>query len=242
MTTESYQLELGVFEGPLDLLLHLIDKNELNIYVVPIHLLAEQYVAYLESLEDLDMEVASEFLIVAAQLMYAKSKALLPKAPKEADETEEDIEERLRIQLLEYRAFKKISAYFAEMLENKNYYGRGPSEIPVRSLELDYQSPLFLLEAWKDLQAGEVSLFEPEEVIPIEPFNIDQRMMEIEGEVMAYPGKKVRLDLLLGTQSGRISWLVSLLAILELVRLKRFGIEQAETFGKIYLVKEKGAD
>ena len=67
-------------------------------------------------------------------------------------------------------------------------------------------------------------------------------MMEIEGEVMAYPGKKVRLDLLLGTQSGRISWLVSLLAILELVRLKRFGIEQAETFGKIYLVKEKGAD
>ena len=72
MTTESYQLDLGVFEGPLDLLLHLIDKNELNIYDVPIHLLAEQYVAYLESLEDLDMEVASEFLIVAAQLMYAK--------------------------------------------------------------------------------------------------------------------------------------------------------------------------
>lgn len=242
MTTESYQLDLGVFEGPLDLLLHLIDKNELNIYDVPIHLLAEQYVAYLESLEDLDMEVASEFLIVAAQLMYAKSKALLPKAPKEAEESEEDIEERLRIQLLEYRAFKKISAHFAEMLESKNYYARGASEIPVRALELEYQSPLFLLEAWKDLQAGEVSLFEPEEVIQFEPFNIDERMVEIEGEVFAYPGKRVRVDLLLGKQKGKVAWLVSILAILELVRLKRFAIEQAETFGQIYLLKERRTD
>ena len=242
MTTESYQLELGVFEGPLDLLLHLIDKNELNIYDVPIHLLAEQYVAYLESLEDLDMEVASEFLIVAAQLMYAKSKALLPKAPKETEESEEDIEERLRIQLLEYRAFKKISAHFEELLAAKNYYARGASEIPVRALELEYQSPLFLLEAWKDLQAGEVSLFEPEEVIQLEPFNIDQRMVEIEGEVIAYPGKRVRVDLLLGQQKGKVAWLVSILAILELVRLKRFAIEQTETFGQIYLIKERGTN
>ena len=71
MENQTYQLELGVFEGPLDLLLHLIDKNELNIYDVPLHLLAEQYVAYLESLEMLDLEIASDFLIVASHVLSA---------------------------------------------------------------------------------------------------------------------------------------------------------------------------
>lgn len=241
MDKEEYQLELGVFEGPLDLLLHLIDKNELNIYDVPIHLLAEQYVAYLESLEDLDLEVASEFLIVASQLMYAKSKALLPKTLMEFDESEEDIEERLRLQLLEYRAFKKASTYLEKLYKGKKYYSRDPMERQFQSLELEPQSPLALLEAWKEFQRDEISLFEAEEIIALEPFNIEERMSEISTEIKNYPGKRIRLDLLLGGGTkGKISWLVAILAVLELVRLKKIVIEQSNAFAQIYIARQEG--
>lgn len=239
MKDQDYQLELGVFEGPLDLLLHLIDKNELNIYDVPIHLLAEQYVAYLESLEDLDMEIASEFLIVAAQLMYVKSKALLPQFPKENEESEEDLAEKLRLQLLEYRAFKKASFSFAEILEAKKYFSRAPGEMPVRSLDLDLQNPLYLLEAWKNFQSGEISLFEPEEIIAVEPFNIEEKMVEIEKEVYSQSDTTLSLVLLLGRQKGKVAWLVSILAILELVRLKKIHVNQSTPFSEIYLFKSQ---
>ena len=240
MEKQDYQLELGVFEGPLDLLLHLIDKNELNIYDVPIHLLAEQYVSYLESLEGLDMEVASEFLIVAAQLMYVKSKALLPQIAIESDEDEEDIEERIRLQLLEYRTFKKASAYFLEILDQKNYFSRPPSDLPIQVLDLDLQNPLFLLEAWKNFQSGEISLFEPEEVIAVEPFNIEERMVELEEEIRTHHEKKISLARLLGKQKSRIAWLVSILAILEMVRMKKITINQKAAFSEIYLSESRG--
>ena len=237
---QGYQLELGVFEGPLDLLLHLIDKNELNIYDVPIHLLAEQYVVYLESLENLDMEVASEFLIVAAQLMYAKSKALLPQIPKESDESEEDIEEKLRFQLLEYRAFKNASAYFLEILGNKKYFSRAPGELPIRTLELEPQSSLLLLEARKILQTGEVSLFAPQEVLEVEPFNIEERISQLEQEIYAQPQRRMSLSHLMKEQKGRIAWLISILAVLELVRMKRLAVVQDAVFSEIYLSVREG--
>lgn len=194
MSEQSYQLELGVFEGPLDLLLHLLDKNELNIYDVPLTLVAEQYVAYLESLETLDMEVASEFLIVAAQLMYIKLKALLPKSNSIEEESEEDLEERLRLQLLEYRTFKEISTYLRELFISQTHFVRRPSFAMTRKIDMEFQSPLDLLNALKQLHTEEISLFESEELIPLEPFNIEERMSEIEEILTASNGHTIRLD------------------------------------------------
>lgn len=236
-------MELGVFEGPLDLLLHLIDKNELNIYDVPLHLLAEQYISYLESLEMLDLEVASDFLIVASQLMYAKSKALLPRNPEDVfDNAEEDLEELLRLQLLEYRSFKKASEYLNLLLGKKKSIGRCPAQLSIRSNELEAQSPLSLLEAWKNFYKEEISLFPSEEVVGIEPFNIEEKMLELEEKIRLHGGTVgYSLQRFLGASPSKTAWLVSILAVLELVRLKKISIDQKNPFSDIYLhTKWKG--
>lgn len=237
MENQTYQLELGVFEGPLDLLLHLIDKNELNIYDVPLHLLAEQYVAYLESLEMLDLEIASDFLIVASQLMYAKSKALLPRTGEETGECdEEDLEEMLRLQLLEYRSFKKAGDYLSLLLGGKKSLGRFPSPLSFRTQELESQSPLFLLEAWKNFYKEEISLFPSEEVVAVEPFNIEEKMLELEEKIRFCSDKKgYSLQFFLGQAPSKGAWLASILAILELVRLRKITMDQTELFADIYL-------
>lgn len=239
MSEQSYQLELGVFEGPLDLLLHLLDKNELNIYDVPLTLVAEQYVAYLESLDSLDMEVASEFLIVAAQLMYIKSKALLPRSSAVEEESEEDLEERLRLQLLEYRAFKDISAYLRELFTSQAHFARRPSFAITRKIDMELQSPLELLNSLKRLHTEEISLFESEELIPLEPFNIEERMSEIEEILASSRTHTMRLDQLLAKGNGRMRWLSCILAILELVRRQRVNVRQESAFAMIYLTAKE---
>lgn len=110
-----YRIELESFQGPLDLLLHLIRKNELDIYDIPISEIANQYLAYLDIMRDLDLEVASEFLVMASTLMYIKSRMLLP-VDEEEDETEgDDPREELIKRLIEYQKYKKAAEELAGM-------------------------------------------------------------------------------------------------------------------------------
>ena len=110
------KIKLDMFEGPLDLLLHLIKKAEVDIYDIPIAEIAEQYIAYLKAMEELDLEVASEFLVMAATLLEIKSKMLLPKVRNVEDETsaDEDPREELIRKLVEYKKYKE----FAEQLKS----------------------------------------------------------------------------------------------------------------------------
>ncbi len=112
----GYRIELESFQGPLDLLLHLIRKNELDIYDIPIAEITNQYLAYLDIMQDLDLEVASEFLVMASNLMYIKSRMLLPLDDEEEEEEEgEDPREELIRRLIEYQRYKKAAEELAGM-------------------------------------------------------------------------------------------------------------------------------
>lgn len=112
---ESVSFKLEVFEGPLDLLLHLISKNKINIYDIPIAEILEQYMAHLEEMKKMDMELTSEFLSMASYLLYIKSKMLLPK--HEDEEEEKDPREELVARLIEYQKYKKVLPRFKELFE-----------------------------------------------------------------------------------------------------------------------------
>ena len=114
----SFKLE--VFEGPLDLLLYLIDKNKVNIYDIPIASITEQYFEYLELMEQTDLDVSSDFVVIAANLIYIKSKMLLPKH-NDKEELEEDPRDELVEKLLEYKRYKEIAKVLSDN-ENSNYY------------------------------------------------------------------------------------------------------------------------
>ena len=109
----SYEVSLEKFEGPLDLLIHLIQKNKIDIYDIPIAEITNQYLAHIEKWRELDMEVASEFVVMASKLLEIKSRMLLPRA-KDEEEDEEDLKEKLVRQLIEYKIFKNISTYLEE--------------------------------------------------------------------------------------------------------------------------------
>ena len=108
------ELKLEQFEGPMDLLLLLIRTNKIDIYDIPIFTLTEQYIAYLREMEKLDMEIASEFIVMASELLYIKSKMLLPKPPQEDTEEEEDPRKELMQKLLDYQQYKELSSYLKE--------------------------------------------------------------------------------------------------------------------------------
>ncbi|MBR5240033.1 MAG: segregation/condensation protein A [Clostridia bacterium] len=108
------ELKLEQFEGPMDLLLHLIRTNKIDIYDIPIFTLTEQYIAYLREMEKLDMEIASEFIVMASELLYIKSKMLLPKPPVDDAEEEEDPRKELMQKLLDYQQYKELSSYLKE--------------------------------------------------------------------------------------------------------------------------------
>ena len=133
-TDGKYQVRLEAFEGPMELLLHLIQVNKIDIYDIPIAALTEQYMAYLAEMRRFDIEVASEFLVMAATLLLIKSRMLLPKTPKEAEEDEEiDPREELVRRIVEYQRYKKVSLEMAERAEEESrFVGRAPAELPVR--------------------------------------------------------------------------------------------------------------
>src|SRR5207248_4842591 len=129
----DYKVRLEIFEGPLDLLLYLIKKDEIDIYDVSIERITGQYIAYLETFQMLNIEVASEFIVMAANLMYIKSRTLLPvsQQPPEEDAEEDDPRWELIRQLIEYKKFKEAAAQLHDRaLEQENIFARGGISIP----------------------------------------------------------------------------------------------------------------
>ncbi len=138
LETQKYAIKIDNFEGPLDLLCHLIDKNKMNIYDINLSQITDQYIDYLKEQEKLNLEIASEFLVMASTLLYLKSKNLLP---KQEEEEEEITEEELIRRIIEYKKFKEISKVLKQnYLEYSNRYYKLPEEIelPKQKIEKDY--------------------------------------------------------------------------------------------------------
>ena len=142
LETKKYAIKIDNFEGPLDLLCHLIDKNKMNIYDINLSEITDQYINYLKEQEKLNLEIASEFIIMASTLLYLKSRNLLP---KQEEEEEEITEEELIRRIIEYKKFKEISKVLKEQYKNNsNRYFKLQEEIklPKQKIEKNYESTL----------------------------------------------------------------------------------------------------
>ena len=229
---KGYRVNLPVFEGPLDLLLHLIRVNEINIYDIPIAEVTRQYLVYLDLMRDLHLEVAAEYLVMAATLAFVKSKMMLP-APPRAEETPEDPRAELRDLLLEYQRVKSAAtALRARDEEAVRTWGVGATPPEARQGEPAIEVSLFdLLTAFQRVLAsiGEEARLE----FRRDTLRVADAMRRILDLLELAPA--LFFDELMVAQSSRASRIVVFLALLELVRLQMVRATQARLAGHILL-------
>jgi len=233
-TELPYQVRIENFEGPLDLLLHLIKKNEINIYDIPIHLIAQQYLAYIEAMNDLNLNVAGEFLVMAATLLQIKSKMLLPVEEAVEDEADgPDPREELVRRLLEYKTYKEAARQLDTQERMwREIYSRLPS--PPEDMEEDDQmlDNVGLFDLVDALQ-GILNRNPGQKLIEIIPDNLTVRdrmnviLESLEGQ------ESVSFISLFEASCHRMVIIVTFLALLELIRLRTARVFQAENFGPI---------
>ena len=230
-------VRLPVFEGPLDLLLYLIRRQEIDLFDIPVVEVTRQYLAVLDEMGRQDLEIAGEFFVMAATLMYLKSRVLLPATEDGVDgEDEEEPEDpRLELvgQLLEYRAFQEAGRELGEQLDH------GLSRLP-RQVSADPATPRLRplrptdpLELWGAYNAVLRRFLDRERVGEIEddPVTVAERMESALGEIARHGS--LAFSVWVGPSPGRTLVAASFLALLELARVGRLRIVQEETFGEI---------
>ncbi len=234
----SYEIKLDIFEGPLDLLLYLIRKNEIDIYNIPIALITKQYLEYLDLMRSLNLDLAGEYLVLAATLVHIKSRLLLPAAESEEEGEEgEDPRAELVRQLLEYQTFKEAALDLdARPLLERDVFTRGaPPEEPAQAgpeeealIEVDVFA---LVSAFRAIIAG---LDQNEDMaIDTEKMSLTDRINEIMERLTLE--KEATFADLLGERKDRKRIVYTFLAILELVKLRMIRAYQAGSFGPIRL-------
>jgi segregation and condensation protein A len=232
----SFHFKLPVFEGPLDLLLHLIKENKIDIYDIPIVEITGQYLVYIDLLKDLNLEIAGEFLVMAATLIHIKSKMLLPPDEEESEESAEDPRAELVKRLLEYQAYKESSAHLRKREEIWKHIFRRP--IHERN-ELEFDTEPMLVEANVfDLLSAFKKLLEkaPEQALEItrETLTVSDRINYIVACLENEDG--IRFEDLFKEGLTKITLVVTFLALLEIVRLGLAKIYQEQSFGIIWVM------
>ena len=237
----DYKVKLEVFEGPLDLLLYLIKKEEVDIYDIPIERITNQYVEYLTLMQMLNLEVAGEFLVMAATLMYIKSRMLLPVDQQVTDSEAEDGEDprwELIRQLVEYKKFKDAAAQLAQREEEQaNIF---PRRAPDAGIEMDKDVPLAevsifdLINAFNEVLKKATAKEDFREIIE-EKFTVSDKIEEILYTLRDQT--QIIFSDLFARAKSRVEIVVLFLALLELIRLKRLKVRQDEAFGEILVIK-----
>jgi segregation and condensation protein A len=236
----SYKIKLELFEGPLDLLLYLVKRDQLNIYDIPIALVTEQYLAYMELMKFLDLNIAGEFLVMAATLMQIKSQMLLP--PVEQDQNQEeqlDPREELVRQLLEYERFKEI----AEELRKKE---QGQKEIfkrpKIKEGPVPEEPPVYFEASIFDLINAFSKALEdiPKDLfynVIKDEFTIEEKIHNILHILLLE--SSVSLVELFARAKNKMEIIVTFLAILELIRLQEVVARQKDLFGEIQISRNQ---
>jgi segregation and condensation protein A len=237
---QAYPIRLENFEGPLDLLIHLIKKSEVNVYDIPIALITGQYLEYIELMQEMNLDVAGEFLVMAATLIHIKSRMLLPRPPTDAELAgeEEDPREALVRRLIEHQRFKVA----AELLHERETWRSAQwprsdaavAEAAGEEVEPELEVDLFsLLAAFRGVL--ERAKNRPRVLLPPEQISIESRIEVLltrlsETEACGFED-------LFGDVSGRGDLIVTFLALLEMIRLKLVRIFQSGPFGPIRVYK-----
>ena len=241
MTQEDYKVRLEVFEGPLDLLLYLIKKDELEIHDIPIETITTQYVQYLELMQMLDLNVAGEFLVMAATLMMIKSRMLLPAEERpELEAEEEDPRWDLVRQLVEYKKFKDAALHLEALeLRREDIFGRDGAEA-VLGQEPDvalHDVGLFdLISAFSDA-LKKVKSEELREIFA-ERFTVAEKI-ELLGDRLRRE-KRFSISRMFEGMRSRNEIACTFLALLELIRLNQARAVQRETYGEIFIERAEG--
>jgi segregation and condensation protein A len=231
----DYKVKLEVFEGPLDLLLYLIKQDEIDIYDISLERITSQYLEYLQAFKELNIELAGEFIVMAANLIYLKSRSLLPadQQPPEEDVGEDDPRWELIRQLIEYKKFKEAAAelHLRELEQEKIFAREGASSLalqePLRLGEVGifqlinaFQTVIKRIEARQDVQ----------EILG-ERFSVSEKIDTILQRVAT--GAPLRFSDLFGAAVSRLELVVTFLALLELIRLKQVRAIQRNIFDEI---------
>ena len=243
---EKLEFKINQFEGPLDLLLHLIDKNKFNIFDIPIVEITEQYLDYLNRMQEENLDVMSEFLVMAATLISIKAKMLLPREEKEEEEEEDPRAELVR-RLLEYKMYKYASLELKDMNldAGKSYYK--PATIPKEVLE--YKEEIDPAEVIGDVTLAKLNeIFTQvmkrtvDRVDPVrskfgtiekDEVRIEDKMDDIRASIRGLKG--INFKTLLEIQATKINIIVTFMAILELMKVGDITIRQDELFGDIII-------
>lgn len=233
---DDYKVKLEVFEGPLDLLLFLIKRDEIDIYDISLERITRQYLEYLQAFRELNIEVAGEFLVMAANLVYMKSRSLLPVDQRPPDEEAEEDDPRWELirQLIEYKKFKEVAAdLHAREIEQQQRFARTANytpelalapfrlgEVGIFQLINAFQNVIKRVEARQDLQ----EMFEDQ-------FTVSDKIEVILRRIES--GEQLRFSQLFDGIVSRVEIVVTFLALLELIRLKQVRAMQADPLGEI---------
>jgi len=232
----DYKVKLEVFEGPLDLLLFLIKRDEIDIYDISIERITKQYLEYLQAFKELNIEMAGEFMVMAANLIYMKSRSLLPVDQQPPDEEAEEDDPRWELirQLIEYKKFKEVAAdlHVRELEQQRRFARIGTTSAdlamaPIRLGDVGifqlinaFQNVIKRIEARQDLQ----EIFE-------EQFTVSDKIDLILRRIA--DGNRLRFSELFQAVSSRVEVVVTFLALLELIRLKQVRAIQNDPLGEI---------
>ena len=240
MNEDKYKVRLDIFEGPLDLLLYLIKKDEVDIYDISIERITKQYLNYVDTFKMLNIDLASEFIVMAANLMYIKSRTLLPRQeqPPEEDIDEDDPRWELIRQLIEYKKFKDAAGFLsAKAVEQEDFFANTPESVLVdkekaESLPLPDANIFDLIRAFQ----GVIQRFEESEDlgdIVDDRFTVADKIENLLN--FTKPGERKQFSSLFDGATTRSEIIVTFLAVLELMKMNQFKIIQSELLGDIQI-------
>ena len=240
----TYKVQLPVFEGPLDLLLYLIKKEELDIYDIPIAKITDQYLEYIEMMQLLDLNIAGEFLVMAATLMHIKSRMLLPQDPNAEQETvEEDPRAELVRRLIEYKKFKEAASSLADMEKRQKdvfFRVRDPEEVKkaVEAADDGFEANIFdLITAFVKVVKN-ISKEDFHKVVRDE-YTVSQKIHDLYHMLVEKPA--VMFTDLFRKAGNKLEAITIFMALLELIRLNEVKVMQKENFGDIEIVRNPDA-
>src|ERR1700730_18844197 len=232
----DYKVKLEIFEGPLDLLLFLIKRDEIDIYEISLERITKQYLEYLQAFKELNIDIAGEFVVMAANLIYLKSRSLLPadQQPPEEDAEEDDPRWDLIRQLIEYKKFKEAAVQLhVRELEHESSFPREGGEqgaLADAPLPLGEVSIFQLINAFQNV-IKRVEAREDLREIFGERFSVSEKIEMILQRIGS--GGSIRFSELFGDIASRLEIVVTFLALLELIRLKQVRAIQRDLFGEI---------
>ncbi|MEQ8336005.1 MAG: segregation/condensation protein A [Cyclobacteriaceae bacterium] len=244
-TSDKFEIKLPLFEGPFDLLLFFIERDELDIYDIPISKITDDFLYYLHHLEVMNVEVASEFILVAATLMRIKAKMLLPRPVIDEDGNELDPREELIKHLLEYKKYKSVIAELGDMELNRlNMEKRGNlfREIKKLSSTIDVEAELQDLDLYKMMKVYQkvVRRFEDEQNKPIHqvvqfPYTISNQKSYVLNRVRNHASGRLSFSELIEEKPEKILVIFNFLAILELLQLNKITLHLGEGFNNFWI-------